>query len=89
MLERLKYITAVVLYGTIGLFLRQISLPSEAAALPMLYKVLGKKRLYPIIAKFEYGAADTYRPAAEKYPEIEEVKNDEHRHGDMVKSLLH
>ena len=33
MLERLKYIAAVVLYGTIGLFLRQISLPSEAAAL--------------------------------------------------------
>ena len=31
--ERIKYITAVVLYGTIGLFLRYISLPSEIVAL--------------------------------------------------------
>ena len=33
MAERVKYITAVVLYGTIGLFLRHISLPSEIVAL--------------------------------------------------------
>ena len=32
-LERIKYITAVVLYGTIGLFLRYVSLPSEVVAL--------------------------------------------------------
>lgn len=31
--ERLKYIAAVVLYGTIGTFLRYISLPSEAVAM--------------------------------------------------------
>ena len=30
--ERLKYITAVVLYGTIGMFVRYVSLPSEAVA---------------------------------------------------------
>lgn len=28
-LERIKFITAVVLYGTIGLFLRQVNIPSE------------------------------------------------------------
>ena len=33
MAERLKYITAVVLYGTIGMFLRQISLPTEMVAM--------------------------------------------------------
>ena len=59
-----------------------------ATVVPVLYQVLGKKRLYPIIAKFEYGAVNTYQPVAEKYPEIEAVKNDEHRHGDMVKGLL-
>ncbi len=59
-----------------------------ATAVPLLYRVLGKKRLYPIIAKFEYGAVNTYRPVAEKYPEVESVKNDEHRHGDMVSELL-
>ena len=31
--ERLKYITAVFLYGTIGMFLRYVSLPSEIAVL--------------------------------------------------------
>ena len=31
--ERLKYITAVVLYGTIGLFLRRVDLPSELVAM--------------------------------------------------------
>ena len=31
--ERLKYMTAVVLYGTIGLFLRYVALPSEIAVL--------------------------------------------------------
>ena len=31
--ERLKYVTAVVLYGTIGMFLRFVNLPSEAVAM--------------------------------------------------------
>lgn len=31
--ERIKYIIAVVLYGTIGLFLRQVSVPSEIVVL--------------------------------------------------------
>ncbi|MCR5347097.1 MAG: DMT family transporter [Fretibacterium sp.] len=32
-IERIKYILAVVIYGTIGLFLRYVSLPSEIVAL--------------------------------------------------------
>jgi rubrerythrin len=59
-----------------------------ATVVPFLYKIIGKKKLYPIIAKFEYGAVDTYAPVAEKFPEIESVKNDEHRHGDTVTALL-
>ena len=31
--ERAKYIIAVVLYGTIGMFLRYVSIPSEMAAM--------------------------------------------------------
>ena len=31
--ERLKYTTAVILYGTIGMFLRHVSLPSEVTAM--------------------------------------------------------
>ena len=32
-IERLKFVTAVTLYGTVGLFLRYVNLPSELAAL--------------------------------------------------------
>lgn len=59
-----------------------------ATLLPILYKLLGKKRLYPIIAKFEYNAVNTYAPVAANYPEVENVKNDEKRHGDTVMGLL-
>ncbi|MBE6719947.1 MAG: rubrerythrin [Ruminococcaceae bacterium] len=59
-----------------------------ATIVPLLYKILGKKKLYPIIAKGEYGTVNTYAPVAEKFPEIENIKNDEHRHGDIVNGLL-
>ena len=59
-----------------------------ATLLPILYRLLGRKRLYPIIAKFEYGAADTYAPVAGKYPEVQSVKDDEKRHGDAVTELI-
>lgn len=59
-----------------------------AIIMPMLYKILGKKRLYPKIAEGEYKAGQNYGPVAKKFPEIESVKNDEIRHGDMVKGLL-
>ena len=59
-----------------------------ATIVSLLYKILGKKKLYPIIAKGEYGAVNTYAPVAEKFPEVESVKNDEHRHGNIVTALL-
>jgi len=59
-----------------------------AIIVALLYRIIGKKKLYPIIAKSEYSAVDTYAPVAEKHPEIESVKNDEHRHGDTVMALL-
>ncbi len=60
----------------------------NAARLTQLYKVLGKKGLYPMIAKREYEAVDGYLPLAERFPELESVRNDEKRHGDTVMSLL-
>ena len=56
--------------------------------LPILYKILGKKLLYPIIAKAEYAAVNTYAPLAAIYPEVQSVKDDEKRHGDTVLALL-
>ena len=46
-LERVKYITAVVLYGTIGLFLRYVALPSELVA--MCRGVIGAAAMGEII----------------------------------------
>ena len=60
----------------------------KAIVLPILYRILGKKRLYPLIAKGEYDAVKNYAPVAERFPEVESVKNDEKRHGDIVSGLL-
>lgn len=56
--------------------------------MPILYKLMGKKRLYPKIVKGEYKAFENYAPVAKKFPEIDSVREDEKRHGDMVASLL-
>ena len=54
----------------------------------VLYSLLGKKILYPLIAKFEYAAIPGYEELMKDYPEVESVKNDEKRHGDTLNSLL-
>ena len=59
-----------------------------ATLLPVLYGIIGKNRLYPIIAKFEYDAAKNYEHLISDFPKVESVKNDETRHGDTVNSLL-
>ena len=59
-----------------------------AILMPILYKIIGKKRLYPLIAKGEYAAAENHAPVVEKFPVIESVRKDETRHGDTVASLL-
>lgn len=56
--------------------------------LPLLYKIFPRWILYPAIAQGEYSAVKNYVPVAEKFPEVESVKNDEKRHGDTVKGLL-
>ncbi|WP_231365108.1 demethoxyubiquinone hydroxylase family protein [Treponema bryantii] len=56
--------------------------------LPLLYRIFPRWILYPAIAQGEYVAVKTYAPVAEKFPEVESVKNDEKRHGDTVKGLL-
>jgi len=61
---------------------------TKAIVIPLLYRVIGKKTLYPIIARKEYDAAKKYEPVAARFPEVEAVKNDEQRHGDTVLALL-
>lgn len=55
----------------------------------LMYNALAARWiLYPAIAQDEYAAVKNYAPVAEKFPEVESVKNDEKRHGDTVKGLL-
>ena len=61
---------------------------TKAIVVPLLYRVIGKKKLYLIIAKKEYDAKVKYEPVAARFPEVESVKNDEQRHGDTVMALL-
>ncbi len=61
---------------------------TKAILLPLLYRIIGKERLYPLIAKGEYDAEKNYEAVVAKYPEVESVKNDERRHGDTVMNLL-
>ena len=61
---------------------------TKAIVSPILYRLLGKKKLYPIIARKEYDAVKKYEPVAARFPEVESVKKDEQRHGDTVLGLL-
>ena len=60
----------------------------KARLLPILYNILGRKILYPVIAKFEYDAATGYEHLVPDFPEVASVRDDETRHGDTVKALL-
>ena len=61
---------------------------TKAIAVPLLYKSVGKKVLYPIIASQEYAAAKKYVALVNIFPDVESVMNDETRHGDLVNGLL-
>ena len=61
---------------------------TKAIALPILYTLLGRKRLYPIIAKGEYDAEKKYEALVNVFEEVRSVQADEHRHGDIMLTLL-
>ena len=62
--------------------------PTKGIAVPLMYRVLGKSKVYPIIAKGEYDAAEKYKHIIDDFPEVVEVMNDEVHHGDAVLGLL-
>ena len=62
--------------------------PAKAILIPLMYKAIGKEKVYPLIAKGEYDAADRYKGIIADYPEAETVMNDETHHGDAVMGLL-
>ena len=77
---------AEVFHAYTGKDLRPI--PVKGIMVPLMYRTLGKKKVFPIIAKGEYDAADKYKHIISDFPEVEEVMNDETHHGDAVMGLL-
>lgn len=62
--------------------------PAKGIFIPLMYRLIGKEKLYPLIAKGEYDAAEKYKDVIDEFPEVEEVMNDEIHHGDAVNGLL-
>lgn len=60
---------------------------AQAKLLGIAYRLLPKKLIFFAISKGEYAGGDSYKPHLDKYPEFEEMMNDEYRHGDTFKSL--
>ncbi len=71
-------------------YTKRVLKPKKAKAVfvPMMYSIVGRKVLYPIIAKEEYAAAEKYKEIVPLFPDVESVMLDETRHGDIVKGLL-
>lgn len=61
---------------------------TKGVVVPLMYRLLGKEKVYPIIEKAEYDAAEKYKHLLADFPEVETVMNDEVHHGDAVKGLL-
>ena len=59
-----------------------------ARIVTMLYRLIGQKRLYKIIARNEYAAFDGYEHLIADFPEVDSVRHDEKRHGDIISSLI-
>ncbi|MBQ8139776.1 MAG: hypothetical protein IJ195_10005 [Lachnospiraceae bacterium] len=60
---------------------------TQALLVTTLYRILGKRILYPLIAIGEYIAIPKYKKMMTEFPELESVKNDEKRHGDTMLAL--
>lgn len=71
-------------------YTHQVLKPRKTLSLfmPLLYRLLGKKILYRIIAQGEYDAAIKYQPLIDEFPDVTSVLADENRHGDIVSALI-
>ena len=54
---------------------------TKAVLLPFLYRALGRKITYRLIARGEYDAARAYEHLIPAFPEVESIRADEQRHG--------
>ena len=62
--------------------------PAKSVLIPLMYRTIGREKLYTVIARGEYDAAEKYKSIIPDFPEVETVMNDEKHHGDAVMNLL-
>ena len=62
--------------------------PALAKAAAALYKVGGKKLLFPFMAKFEIESFFSYQKFFAAYPEIAAIASDEIRHGHLLTEMM-
>ena len=49
--------------------------------------LIGKKRTLLLMAKAEHKALETYKPFVEQYPELEPMRLDEEKHGNILDNI--
>ena len=81
-------VSAVMMVVAICLFAFFSTPWVRATGLTLIYRVLGRKITYTLIAQAEYRADGGYQPLIADFPEVASVAADETRHGDMVSGLL-
>lgn len=59
-----------------------------AKATAVMYKIGGKRLLFPFMAKFETNSYFTYQPFFETYPQIADIASDETRHGHLLTEMI-
>lgn len=62
--------------------------PTLAKAAAAMFKIGGKRLLFPFMAEFEINSFFSYKKYFVKYPEITKIASDEIRHGHLLSGML-
>ncbi len=60
---------------------------SQGDLICLIYRMLGKERLFKLMAAGEYAAAEGYKTLIPLFPELESVRQDEKKHGDALMNM--
>ncbi len=60
---------------------------TKAILVPCLMSIIGKRRIFKLIAGQEYAAEFKYEEIIIKYPSVVDVQKDEHMHGDRMMDI--
>ena len=76
---------AAILRGITGTALKPNNKLAKVSA--AMYKIGGRKLLFPVMSRFEINSFFTYQKFFETYPEISKIAADEIKHGHILNDL--